>query len=115
MKRITALKLGAITIPVVHNQDSDDHGEYQGRADREGGVRIETGPAAGEPGVASYAITILHEAIHAISDHYGLDLKEKTVRVLEQQLSAMFQDNPEFSSLYWNTVVQQKAQPKKRS
>lgn len=108
MNRITSIKLGPVQIPVVYKADSQDHGEYHGRADRDGGVHIHTGPPAGEPGASSYAITILHEAIHAISDHYGLDLKEKTVRVLEQQISALFVDNPEFSTLFWKTVIKQK-------
>lgn len=36
--------------------------------------------------------TLLHERIHAISDRFGLDLDETTVRVLERGLMQMERD-----------------------
>ena len=42
----------------------------------------------------AYSLTLLHEELHAISDLYGLDLKESTDRVLEQGLGAWIKDNP---------------------
>jgi len=40
--------------------------------------------------------TVLHEAIHIISDHLSLDLDEHEVSGLSQGLFALFKDNPEF-------------------
>jgi hypothetical protein len=40
--------------------------------------------------------TVLHEAIHIISDHLSLDLNETEVSGIAQGLFALFQDNPEF-------------------
>lgn len=40
--------------------------------------------------------TVLHEAIHVISDHLSLDVSEAQVSGLAQGLFAMLKDNPEF-------------------
>lgn len=40
--------------------------------------------------------TLLHEVIHTISDHLGLDLEESQVSGIAQGLFALFKDNPEF-------------------
>jgi hypothetical protein len=45
------------------------------------------------------ALVLLHEALHAIADQYGLRLSEKSVRTLEQALGGLFRDNP--STFKW--------------
>lgn len=37
--------------------------------------------------------TLLHEALHAIDEMYGLSLGESRIRVLEQVLTGLVQDN----------------------
>ena len=41
--------------------------------------------------------TILHEALHAIDDCYGLELGERGVQCLETTLTQLIKDNPEWA------------------
>ena len=41
------------------------------------------------------ASTMIHELLHVISDHWGLDLTERQVCSIEQALAALMVQNPE--------------------
>lgn len=101
MKRIAELKVGALRVPVVHKPKLKDCGTYDSTS---GKPTISTGGPAGPPGSAEYATTVFHEWLHCVSELYELNLKERHVRCLEQQIAALFQDNPEFAELYFGSV-----------
>lgn len=48
------------------------------------------------------AYTLLHEAIHAISEMHGLDLSECQVRTLEMHIGALMRDNPKLAKALIN-------------
>jgi hypothetical protein len=84
---IETVQVGPLTLPVVALSDDDSVGEYRPRptpciaisGDLTGRVR---------------AMAVLHEALHAIADLYGLPLDERDVQTLELTLTALIRDNP---------------------
>ena len=96
LDRIQQVRIGATVIPVV-----DDCGQYRSVE----GPTVFTGPPALQPGTTEYATTIFHELLHAVSDLYGLGLKERQVRVLEQTIAAQFAQNPEWAKLYFDSIL----------
>lgn len=47
------------------------------------------------------ANTILHEVLHAMSDVYGMDLKERQVFILANTLIGLCRDNPDYAQLFF--------------
>lgn len=45
--------------------------------------------------------TILHEILHAMSDVYGIDLKERQVFILANTLIGVCRDNPEYAQMFF--------------
>lgn len=101
---INSLRIGAHLVPVFHTDEIDGEGlcgEY--RSGGGDGPRIYMGAAAGKPGSHNYNATLLHEAIHCLSDLYHIRLNEVQVRCLEQGIISMLMDNPAFSESLYNT------------
>lgn len=71
-------------IPVVLDRTLEPHGEYRPRPPT---------IVISDNGTGAYSV-LLHEAIHAIDDQFGLNLSERTVRVLETALANLIIDNP---------------------
>lgn len=83
------MRVGAQEVKIGHIPTEDTSGDM-GRWDWNTGELLLNKNLSSE----TYSLTLLHEVLHVISDIYGLDLKESTVRVLEQGLGAWIQDNP---------------------
>lgn len=81
------LRIGAVDIPVKMADLEDALGEYQ--SDPFPSISVQHDLQ--EPG---RTLTLIHEILHAISDQYGLDLPENTVRRLETGLGQTLRDNP---------------------
>lgn len=83
------LRIGPFTVSVQVANLPDDHGRWDGSSHA-----ITISDKA--EGLNAWA-TLLHEALHAISDFYGMDLEEPKVRTLEVALVQLLRDNPELT------------------
>lgn len=98
---IDRLRIGALWVKIVH--DDDLEGAFaQWSASRN---QIEMGPLAGDQPTTLYTTTLLHEALHAISDLYEADLTERQVRVIEQSITSLFLDNREWALMYFGSIL----------
>jgi hypothetical protein len=84
-KGITRIKAGPYSLKVMHTPTLTDDGDWNAQ-DHVIQVRLKDD-----------ALTILHEAIHAISDLNGLGLSENKVRGLEYAIGALLADNPDLT------------------
>jgi len=75
------LVIGPLVVLVKHDPDLEEDGEWDA-SDHVIRLRRRKDP-----------LTILHEALHAISDLYGLQLSEGRVRVLEMTLGDLLERN----------------------
>lgn len=84
------IKIGARDIRVIEvdhlSDDEDRWGEFNPRT---GTIRLE----AGIPDDMKEEV-LLHEVLEAISDIYGVGLKEKQILVISSVLLAIVKDNP---------------------
>lgn len=87
-KQDAPIVVGAVDIPVKHNAHIDGFGHFVNTG--ENGPYIEYSPQ--EPRELK-ASTLLHEALHALSDLCGMDLSEKQVAELEHLLPRLVVDN----------------------
>lgn len=83
---MTHIRVGGVDIPII-NAEMDDFGQYVSSPGYE--IRLSDSISG-----SIRDMTLLHEVIHAVSDHYGLEFSERTVRVLETALVQVIRDNP---------------------
>lgn len=83
---IATLQIGPVKVPIFEDPDLEDYGNFCTMPDSR--IKIST-----RQGLCR-DMTILHEVLHAISDHYGFRLSESQVRGLEQTLTQLVKDNP---------------------
>jgi hypothetical protein len=84
--RIPFVQLGAVRLPVYITEDNEQHGWYDSWPEQ--AIHI------AEHDEGSMARTVLHEAIHAAADLYGIELSEPKVRILEQAFAQIIVQNP---------------------
>lgn len=77
-------KIGAIKVSVLKGP-LEDFGEWDSDSNE---IRLKQ-----DTGLRNEGLTHLHELIHAVTDTYGLDLPESTVRLLETAIGTFIQDN----------------------
>lgn len=53
---------------------------------------------------SSQAMTVIHELLHVVSDHFNLDLSERQVCCLEQAISSIMFQNPELVPALQNAI-----------
>ena len=80
------IRVGGVDIPII-NTEMDDFGQYVSSSGYE--IRLSDSISG-----SLRDMTLIHEVIHAVSDHYGLEFSEKTVRVLETAVVQIIRDNP---------------------
>lgn len=80
--------VGAVDVPVKHNAHIDGFGHFVNTG--ENGPYIEY--SASKPKELK-ASTLLHEALHALSEFTGMDLSENQVAALEQHLPSLIVKN----------------------
>lgn len=102
MKHLT---LGHLRVPIVHDPDMEEAGQYRDWKGHE--IRVNT--AVCPEGSPEYFHTLFHEALHAILNITGLnadmgDLEELIVRALEIHIANLFRDNPDFQLDYLEVV-----------
>jgi len=81
------VRVGAIDIKIDHRATMEDLGEYVSGPE----YLIRLSDQCPEP---VKTMVLVHEIIHALSDQYGLEFSEKTVRVLETAVTQIIRDNP---------------------
>jgi len=84
---MTHVRVGGIDIKIETTDDMEDLGEYV--SGPEYLIRLST-----ECPDPVRSMVLIHEIIHAVSDQYGLEFSEKTVRVLETAMTQIIRDNP---------------------
>lgn len=84
--KIPHVQLGAVRLPVYLTADNEQHGWYDSWPEQ--AIHI------AEHDEGSMARTVLHEAIHAAADLYGIELSESKVRILEQAVAQIIVQNP---------------------
>ena len=78
--------IGAVVVPVYLEPGDELHGWYSSMPEQS--IHI------CQQEESSLYRTVLHEALHAVADLYGIGLSERDVQVLENVLSAFLRDNP---------------------
>lgn len=91
VRDIKSVKIGPVMVPVRLAVMPDS----QGMADWTG-ICLNTEDHSSDQDMVS---SLFHECIETISIRYNLKLKERQVRVLENAILCLLQDNPEFTTM----------------
>ena len=85
------IRIGPCTIPIAPTSESDEHGSFHSRPCPH--IEIDESMTG-----LNRPMAILHEALHAVSFYYHVNLSERDVRTLEMALTALIRDNPKLVS-----------------
>ena len=85
------LRIGPFDIPIEATDDPSLDGIFQVAEDGTPTIRLNSNLCE-----AMIPPTTLHEALHCMSELYGIGLKERQVRALETCLTAFVRENPGF-------------------
>lgn len=95
MKLPEHLDISGWEVPVIPDDNPEQFGEFRSAP----APHIKCHPDLCKMMMAH---TLLHEAIHAISEMHGLDLSECQVRTLEMHIGALMRDNPKLAKALIN-------------
>ena len=91
------VRIGGLDVAIVVDETVDGFGEWW---EQKQVIRVAPGLPA-----RTLAATVLHEALHAIGDAYGVPLSERVVRVLEQSMVGMVRADPEGARRWMEAVI----------
>ena len=83
---MTHVRVGGIDIKIEAADDMEDLGEYV--SGPEYLIRLST-----ECPDPVRSMVLIHEIIHAVSEHYAVDLSERDTRILETAVVQILRDN----------------------
>jgi hypothetical protein len=91
------VRIGGLDVQVVEDETVDGFGEWWSEKQI-----IRVAPRLPD---RTLAATLLHEALHAVGDAYGVSLPERLVRVLEQSLISMVRADPAGARRWLEAVI----------